>query len=352
MSKSSFKIGSTFVGETYPVFVVAEMSGNHGGSLERALEIVRAASRAGATALKLQTYTPNTITLNSKSKDFQVVNDSWSQYKCLWDLYDEAYTPWEWHEAIFAEAKRLKMEIFSSPFDESSVDFLEALNVSAYKIASPEINHIPLLEKIALTKKPVILSSGLSDLDDINLALDTLRKAGVEEIALLKCTTAYPAPIDELNLKTISDIHTRFNVVPGLSDHSIGNENAILSIGLNAKIIEKHITLDDDKTTVDSFFSSSESSFAQLVRSIRNAELALGSVNYDLTISSGKNISGKRSIYVSSTIAAGETFTCANVKCVRPAHGLHPKYYSLLIGKTANKDLLFGHRLNFEDVEW
>src|SRR3990172_689573 len=222
------RIGKHILGPGHPTFIVAEMSGNHDGSIERALEIVRSAKRAGADAIKIQTYTADTITLKCHREDFRILSGTpWADYSTLWDLYNKAHTPLDWHEAIFCEARGLDMEVFSSPFDESAVDLLELLEVPAYKIASPEITHIPLLEKVARTGKPVIISTGVAELADIELALSTLRNAGAHEIIVLKCTTAYPAPPEESNLRTISDMITRFGVLSGLSDHTTGTLTAV-----------------------------------------------------------------------------------------------------------------------------
>jgi pseudaminic acid synthase len=268
-----FKIGTRVLGPGRPAFVVAEISGNHGGDLDRALEIVRAAKRAGADAVKLQTYTADTITLDSCRDDFQLPGDSpWSNKGSLHQLYTTAHTPWEWHKELFAEAKRQDIVIFSSPFDESAVDLLEQLGVPAYKIASPEITHIPLIRRVAQTGKPVILSTGISALEDVELAVETLRKGGCRQIMVLKCTTAYPAPPEESNLRTIPDIVKRFGVLSGLSDHSLGSASAIAAVVLGGVLIEKHFTLDDHSETVDSFFSSGESDFRRMVLDIRQAE--------------------------------------------------------------------------------
>lgn len=346
------RIGKHILGPGHPTFIVAEMSGNHGGSLDRALEIVRSAKRAGADAIKLQTYTADTITLKSDREDFRILDGTpWADHSTLWDLYNKAHTPLDWHEAIFSEARGLDMEVFSSPFDESSVDLLERLEAPAYKIASPEITHIPLLEKVAHTGKPIIISTGIAELADIELALATLRYAGAHEIIILKCTTAYPAPPEESNLRTISDMITRFGVLSGLSDHTMGTVNAVASVALGACLIEKHFTLDDSNETVDSFFSSGEEEFTRMVHDIRLAERAIGQASYEITPSALPSLRGRRSLYVSAAIKAGDTFTESNIKSVRPSFGLHPKYYSEVIGRHAKRDLQAGDRLNWDVVE-
>ena len=325
------KIGKHILGPGHPTFIVAEMSGNHGGSLERAIEIVRAAKKVGADAIKLQTYTADTITIKSDKEDFTILSDSpWASHSTLWDLYNKAYTPWEWHQAIFKEARQLDLEIFSSPFDTTAVD---------------------LLERVAQTCKPVIFSTGIADLGDIELALDTLRKAGAKEIIILKCTTSYPAPAEESNLLTIRDISKRFNVLSGLSDHSLGTAAALATVVLGGSLIEKHFTLDNEEETVDSFFSSGEKEFAQMVADIRFLEKALGSVNYEITPAAMPSMRGRSSLYVSANIKAGEIFNKDNIKAVRPSFGLHPKYYQEVIGRKAKCDLTIGDRVSWEVVE-
>jgi pseudaminic acid synthase len=346
------KIGKHLIGNNHPTFIVAEMSGNHGGNLETALEIVRAAKRAGADAVKLQTYTADTITINSDKPDFRILNDNpWSDHSTLWELYNKAYTPWEWHEAIFAEARKQEIEIFSSPFDFTAVDLLESLGVPAYKIASPEITNIPLLERVAKTGKPVIISTGISDLSDIELALSTLRNSGQKDFIILKCTTSYPAPPSESNLLTIPDIINRFGVISGLSDHSMGTAAAIATIALGGRLIEKHFTLDNSEETVDSFFSSGEAEFKRMVDDIRFIDQALGTVNYDITPSALPSLRGRSSLYIAKAVKAGEKFDQSNVKSVRPSFGLHPKHYNEILGKNAKVDLELGDRLTWEVIE-
>jgi len=345
------RIGKHLIGDSHPTFIVAEMSGNHGGNLETALDIVRAAKRAGADAIKLQTYTADTITINSEKADFRILNGNpWSDYSTLWELYNKAYTPWEWHEMIFTEARRLEIEIFSSPFDSTAVDLLESLGVPAYKIASPEITNIPLLERVAKTGKPVIISTGISYLSDIELALATLRNSGQKDIIILKCTTSYPAPPSESNLLTIPDIISRFGVISGLSDHSMGTASAIATVALGGRLIEKHFTLDDSEETVDSFFSSGEAEFKRMVDDIRFIDQALGKVTYDITPSALPSLRGRSSLYITKAIKTGEKFDTTNVKSVRPSFGLHPKHYNEILGKTSKMDLEIGDRLTWEVI--
>jgi N-acetylneuraminate synthase/pseudaminic acid synthase len=350
-SPKKLRIGKHLVGTDCPTFVVAEMSGNHGGSLERALEIVRAAKRAGADAIKLQTYTADTITLKCDTGDFRLPSGPWSDYATLWDLYDKAHTPWEWHEQIFREARNCDLEVFSSPFDLSAVDLLEQLEAPAYKIASPEITHIPLLERVARTGKPIIISTGIANLEDIALALETLRNGGAQDIIMLKCTTSYPAPAEESNLRTIPDMIDRFGVLAGLSDHTTGTAVAVAAVALGACLIEKHFTIDHSEETVDSFFSSGEEEFARMVTDIHLVEKALGQVNYEIAPSAQENLRGRRSLYVAAPIQAGEAITEANIRCVRPSFGMHPRFYQAVLGCRAKRALQVGERLSWDLVE-
>ena len=340
------------LGHGYPVFIVAEVSASHGGKLETALELVRAAKRAGANAIKLQTYTADTITLKSLKSDFSIPASSpWAEYKTMWDLYDAAKTPWEWHSEIFAEAKKNDLVAFSSPFDCTAVDFLESLHVPAYKIASPEITDIPLLERVARTGKPVIISSGLASLGDLELAISTLKINGAQKIIILKCNSSYPSPPSDSNLRTISDMSERFAVLAGLSDHTLGIADAVASIALGACIIEKHIKLDGDESSVDAFFSASESTFSEMVMSIRRVELSLGKVSYEISGSAQKNLMGRKSLYAVKDIANGEIISLDNVKSIRPGHGLHPKHFTELVGRRVIRDIEAGERLSWEMFE-
>jgi pseudaminic acid synthase len=343
------KIHNTLVGPGSPAFIVAELSGNHDGSLERALDIVRAAKRAGANAIKLQTYTADSITLKSNKEDFLLPSASpWAQHKTFWELYDVAKTPLEWHKPIFDEANKLGLIAFSSPFDHEAVEFLESLYVPVYKIASPEIVDIPLLEKVARTGKPVIISKGVAEYEDIILALETLRKHGAKDIALLQCNSAYPSPLKDSNLQTIQDIPKKFGVLSGLSDHTEGDMAALIAVALGANIIEKHLTLSSDDSAVDSFFSLTEEGFTSMVSNIRKAEVIIGNVSYELTESARVSISGRRSLYVVKNIKFGELVTSDNVKSIRPAYGMHPKHFSEILGKKVNRDIEAGERFTWD----
>ncbi len=347
-----FHIGNCMIGDNHPTFIIAEMSANHGHSIDRAIEIIRSADRAGADAVKLQTYTADTITLKSSKKDFLLSKDSpWVEHNTLWDLYNEAYTPWEWHGALFEEARHLGLEIFSSPFDHTAVDFLEQFDPPAYKIASPEITDIPLIEKVAATGKPIIISTGLANFADIELVVERLKNKGLRNIALLKCTTAYPAPVNEMNLLTIKDMKQRFGVASGLSDHSVGSAVPTAAVALGANLIEKHFRLHGGEDSVDSFFSMDENDFRKMVSDVRTVEQAIGKVNYDISSSSSKNLNGRRSLYVVKPIKLGEAFTEDNIRSIRPAGGLHPKYYDEILKGIASKALEVGDRLSWDVVK-
>ena len=346
------KVYNREIGINHPVYIVAEMSANHCGNYDKAVEIIRQAKKCGANAIKLQTYTPDTITLDCNNKDFCIPSSNpWAQNNTLYELYKKAFTPWEWHQGLFEEARKIGIDIFSSPFDETAADFLEELNVPAYKIASPEITHIPLLEKVAKTGKPVILSTGVAKLEDIELAVSTLRNNGCDDICLLKCTSSYPAPLESINLKTIPDLSKRFSCLSGLSDHSLGNTVAIGAVALGAAVIEKHFILEKDKESVDSFFSLDKDEFKVFVDEIRNVEKALGKVIYELDEEGKKNYWGRRSLYVSKAIKKGESITSENIKCVRPHFGLHPKNYSKVLNRKVKRELKKGDRLSFDDIE-
>ena len=344
------KIANNTLGENHPVFIIAELSANHNGSLDTALETVKAAKRAGADCIKLQTYTPDTITLNSDKEDFLIKGTIWEGKK-LYELYQEAYTPWEWHEAIFKAAAEEGLICFSSPFDNTAVDFLEKLKVPAYKIASFEITDIPLIEYTASKGKPVIISTGIAGQEDIELALDACKRMGNNDIALLKCTSSYPAPIKEANMIMVKDLAERYNVISGLSDHTMGSTVPIVATAMGAKIIEKHFILDKSVGGPDASFSMDEKEFSEMVKSVREAEKAIGKVDYTLTEKQKKGRDFSRSLYVAEDIKAGEIITEKNVRSVRPGFGLHPKYYSEVVGKKIKTDLEKGTPLTLDLIE-
>ncbi len=334
-------------------FIIAEMSGNHNQSLQRALEIVEAAAASGVDALKIQTYTQDTMTLDCDSSDFVIndINSLWNGKK-LYDLYKEAATPYEWHKAIFDKCKELDIIGFSTPFDLSSLEFLETLDCPIYKIASFENGDIPLLEAVAKTKKPVIISLGMIGLDEIKEAVKTLKTNGCEDLTLLKCTSSYPANVENSNLLTILDLQKHFpDCKIGLSDHTLGIGAAIASVALGGCVVEKHFTLSRADGGVDSAFSMEPEEMKQLVIECQNAYKALGKISYELSESEKKSLKFRRSIYVAKDIKKGEKFSEENIKCIRPGFGLHPRYYKQILGKVANKDLTCGDALTMEYVE-
>jgi N-acetylneuraminate synthase/pseudaminic acid synthase len=347
----SVKIGSKVINQISPTYIIAEMSANHGGDFNKALEILRAAKAAGADALKLQTYRADTITLDSNKKDFLIAADNpWSSHKTLYSLYEKAFTPWEWHKDLIAEGRRIGMEVFSSPFDLSAVDLLEKLNVAAYKIASPEISDIPLIKRVAQTGKPVIVSTGLAELEDIELAVKTLKQEGCKDIVLLKCTSSYPAPPEDINLRTIPDMMQRFNCVAGISDHTLGIGVPVAAVALGARVIEKHLMLDKQDDSVDGFFSLDPAEFKAMVDEVRKIEKALGKADYAVSPESKKNLFARRSLYIARDVKKGEAFTVENVRSVRPGHGLHPKHFEEILGKKAGRDLEKGDRLSWDVI--
>lgn len=347
-----FKIGDKVVGGVAPVFIVAEMSANHLQNFDIAVKIIKEAAKAGADAIKLQTYTPDTITLNVDNDYFKIKQGTIWDGRTLYDLYQEAYMPWEWQPKLQKIAKEEGLEFFSTPFDKTAVDFLEEMKVPVYKIASFEINDIPLIDYIAKKSKPIILSNGVAEISDIELAIKTIRKNGINDIALLKCTSSYPAPIEEANLKTIPNMAETFDVIAGLSDHTSGIVVPITAVALGAKMIEKHFCLDRSLGGPDAKFSLEPDEFKQMVEAVRNAEKAIGKVNYELSDKSKHNKEiFSRSLFVVKDIRKGEKITADNIKSIRPAFGLHPKYYEEVIGKTVKRDIKKGEPLTIKDIE-
>ncbi len=344
------KIGN-FDLENNGVLIVAELSANHNGSLETALETVRAAKRAGANAIKLQTYTADTLTIDCNKDDFIIKSGSIWDGQSFYKLYQSAYTPWEWHEVLFEEARNQDLICFSTPFDKTAVDFLENFNVPAYKIASFEITDIPLIEYIASKGKPIILSTGIATLEDIELALDACYRMGNNDIALLKCTSSYPAPIEDANMIMIQDFKKRFGVIAGLSDHTMGTTVPVVATCFGAKIIEKHFILDRTIGGPDASFSMNEQEFADMVKSVREAEKAIGVVDYNLTEKQIKGRHFSRSLYVIKDIKAGEVITEEHVRSIRPGFGLHPKYHKSIIGKTILKNASRGDRFDISMIK-
>jgi pseudaminic acid synthase len=345
------KINKFIINEDSPVFIIAELSANHNGDKSIAIETIKAAKRAGADAIKFQTYTADTLTIKSSKDDFIIKSDSIWDGKTFYDLYKSAYTPWEWHKELFQVAAEEGLICFSSPFDKTAVDFLEQLNTPAYKIASFEITDIPLIEYIASKGKPVILSTGIANDNDIKMALDACKRVGNDNIALLKCTSSYPAPINEANLLMIKDFKEKFNVITGLSDHTIGSIAPVVATVLGAKIIEKHFIIDRSIGGPDASFSMNEKEFTQMVKDVRNAEKSIGRIDYKLTEKQLKGKNFSRSLYVVLDLKKGDILNEDNLKSIRPGFGTHPKFYESLIGKKVNQDIEKGTRMDFSLVE-
>lgn len=331
-------------------FIIAEMSANHNHKLDIALDTIRAAKKAGADAVKIQTYTADTLTLNCNKPDFLLGKGLW-EGESFYSLYQKAYTPWEWHEEIFHVAQDEGLVCFSTPFDKTAVDFLENLNNPIYKIASFEITDIPLIQYIAAKRKPIILSTGIATESDIQLAVDTIRAEGNNDITLLKCTSAYPATIKEANLKTIPNMKARFGAKVGLSDHTLGSIVPITAVALGAEVVEKHFIINRSIGGPDAAFSMEVEEFKDMVSQIRNVEKALGEISYPKDINNIKGREYSRSLYVAEDIKAGDIITEQNVRSVRPGYGLHPKYLPIIIGKRVNRDLSIGDRFSLDFVD-
>ncbi|MEI6828855.1 MAG: pseudaminic acid synthase [Synechococcaceae cyanobacterium ELA445] len=347
----AIQIAGRSIGIAHPPFVIAEMSGNHNQSLDRALAIVEAAAQAGADAIKLQTYTADTMTLDVRGGSFEINDpDSLWSGQNLHDLYKQAYTPWEWHSPIMKRAHELGLICFSSPFDETAVDFLQELGVPAFKIASFENNHLPLIEKAASTGKPLIMSTGMANLGELENAVRAAREAGCRELILLKCTSTYPATPDNTNVRTIPHLRELFRCEVGLSDHTMGLGVAVAAVALGASVVEKHFTLARADGGVDSAFSLEPSELGQLVYEIQGAWQALGQVCYGPTEAEKKNLVYRRSIYASADIAEGDAFTVDNIRIIRPGHGAPPQLYRQLLGRTSNRSYSRGTPLSLDQL--
>lgn len=338
------KIGN-FDLNTNGTFIIAELSANHGGDINIAKKTIQAAKDIGANAIKLQTYTADTLTLDCDNDDFIIKGGTLWDDRKLYDLYKEAYLPWEWHQELFDFARKIEIDIFSSPFDKTAVDFLEQFNPSAYKIASFEITDYELIRYTASKGKPIIISTGIATIDEIQDAVDICRSEGNNAIVLLKCTSAYPAALEDANLKTIPNLAETFGVISGFSDHTLGTTAPIVAVTLGAKVIEKHFILDKSIGGADADFSLDKEEFAQMIKAIRDAEKLLGKVDYSMTEKKIKSRQFSRSLYVSKNINKGEPFSEENIRSVRPGYGIHPKYLKNILGKIANKDYEFGDRL-------
>ncbi|NQT69558.1 MAG: pseudaminic acid synthase [Desulfobacteraceae bacterium] len=344
---SFIEINGRRIAKGHPAYIIAEMSANHNQDFAKAVRIIEAAQKAGADAIKLQTYTPDTITIDCDNEYFKIQGTIWAG-KNLYQLYGEAFTPWEWQPKLKEVADKLKIDIFSTPFDSSAVDFLEKMNVPAYKVASFENVDIPLLEKIACTGKPIIMSTGMATLGEIDEAVRTIRQAMNNQLALLKCTSAYPAPPEEVNLKTINHLSEAFDVPTGLSDHTMGSAVAVGAVTLGACIVEKHFTLSRKDPGPDSAFSMEPHEFKTMVEDIRTIEKALGKVCYGITEKQRESRAFRRSLFVVEDVKVAEEFTQTNVRSIRPGNGLHTRYLTKIIGKKAATNIAGGTPLSWD----
>lgn len=340
-------INGRIIGKNYPTYIIAEMSANHAGKIENAKKIIRTAKECGADCIKLQTYTPDTITIDCDNKYFYVKNKTWEGEK-LYNLYKKAYMPWEWQKELKAEADKVGIDFFSTPFDSTSVDFLESIGVEFYKIASFEIVDIPLIKYVASKGKPIILSTGMSTLADIEEAVNTIKGENNNQIALLRCASAYPAITDEMNLKTLQNMAETFNVPVGLSDHSMGSLGAVTAVTLGANIIEKHMCLDRNIQTPDSTFSMTPNEFKEMVDNVRQVEKAIGVVKYGASEQEKNSLVFRKSIFCVKDIKKGQILTSDNIRVIRPGYGLHPRYYIDILGKKALVDIKRGTPLKFD----
>ena len=347
---TQIRIGNRCIGAGQPVYVVAELSANHNQNFERAVQIVEAAKEAGADAVKLQTYTPDTITLASDREEFHIAGGTLWDGRKLYELYGEAYTPWEWQPKLKEAANDLGMDCFSSAFDATAVDFLEKMGVPAQKVASFELVDIPLIQKMARTGKPLILSTGMATIEEIEEAVAAARQAGAKQIALLKCTSAYPARPEEMNLRTIPELERRFELPVGLSDHTMGIAAPVAAVALGACIIEKHLTLSRSTPGPDSGFSLEPAEFKAMVDAVRVAEKALGEVHFGVSEKEANSLVFRRSLFIVNAIKRGEPFTAENVRSIRPGHGLHTRHLTEILGRKASRDIERGTPMSWELV--
>lgn len=346
------EIGDKVISNESPVYIVAEMSGNHNMDFERAKEIIYRSKCAGADAVKIQTYTADTITLDCDNEFFKIKHGTLWDGETLYSLYQKAYTPWEWQAELFKYAHEVGIELFSSPFDKSAVDFLEKIGVKAYKVASFEINDIPLLQRIARTGKPIIIATGIAELADIELAINTCKKEGNNKIILLKCTSAYPTPYDEVNINMLKTLRQTFGCIVGVSDHTFGSVVPILSVGMGGKMIEKHVTLKRSDGGTDAEFSMEMCEFENMCKQVRIAEQAMGIERYYLTESQKMERHFSRSLFVTENIKSGDILTDDNIRSVRPGDGMHTKYFSQIIGKKVNRDIEKGTPMEWKYIDW
>jgi len=345
----SVAIAGRAIGPDHPPYIIAEMSGNHNGRLDRALKLIDAAKAAGADAVKLQTYTADTMTIDHHGPGFDIESGLWKG-RSLYELYQEAHTPWEWHEALFAHGRKIGITVFSTPFDSTAVAYLDKLGAPAFKIASFEVTDLPLIEEVARRKKPIIVSTGMASDAEIGEALGTIRALGAAPVVLLHCISAYPTPASEMNLRRIAYLGTKFGALPGLSDHSMGTTVAVASIALGATVIEKHFTLARSDGGPDGSFSLEPPELAELVRGARTAWEALGKPAAGVKPSEAQNLQFRRSLYVVADIKRGESFTAANIRAIRPGFGLPPKFLAQTIGRVATRDLARGTPLAHEHI--
>ncbi len=350
--KSLLKVNSRIMGDGYSVYVIAEMSGNHGGNLNTAIDLIHAAKECGADCLKVQVYTPDTMTIDSDKVHFQINEGEWKN-RNLYNLYQEAYTPWEWLPVLKKEADKTGIDFLATPFDTTAVDYLEKIGIEFYKIASQELTDVPLINYVASKNKPMIISTGMATLDEIVQTVNIVENISTAGYALLKCSSAYPAPVESMNLRTISDMKKRFGAPIGLSDHTLGSVSAITAVALGANIIEKHFCLDKSLQTVDSAFSMEPSDFKKMISDLRETEKSLGIVSYKLTEKEIYSRNFRRSIFAVENIHKGAIITSGNVRIIRPSYGLEPKCYEEIIGKIAKVDIERGTPLNWDliDVE-
>ncbi|WP_323772746.1 pseudaminic acid synthase [Alcanivorax sp.] len=351
MSEAKIVIAGREISSSRPPYIIAELSANHNGKLETALRIVDEAASAGADAIKLQTYRPDTITLDCASEEFKIKGGLWDG-RTLYDLYEEAHMPWEWHKPLFEHAKKLEIPIFSSPFDNSAVDLLEDLNAPAYKIASFEAVDIPLIRYVASTGKPMIISTGMADAEEIQEAIEAAREGGCEQLAILHCVSGYPAPSEDYNLQTIPDMIRRYGLVTGLSDHTLDNTTAVASVALGAAIIEKHFTLDRNGGGPDDSFSLEPKELVALCRDSKTVWSALGAVDYGRKSSEQGNAQFRRSLYFVKTLKKGDVITPDAIRSVRPGFGLPPKLHDQVVGKRLNKDVEYASPVSQNSIDW
>ena len=343
-------INNRKIGQAYPTYIIAEMSANHNGDINKAYKILNMAKASGADAVKLQTYTPDTLTIDSQLPDFQIKEGLWGG-KSLYELYNSAFMPWEWHKPLFEYANKNKITIFSSPFDNTAVDLLEDLNAPAYKIASFEAVDLPLIRYVANTGKPIIISTGMANAEEIDEAVEAAKEGGCKEIALLHCVSGYPAPVGDYNLRTLTDMREKYGLVTGLSDHTLGNTTALGAVALGASIIEKHVTLDRNGGGPDDSFSLERKELKELVDNSRTTWEALGNINYGRKSSEEGNVQFRRSLYFTTNLKMGDVLSEKHIKSIRPGFGLPPKYFDEIIGKKVSSDVEAGTATSWDVIE-